>query len=595
MISTMLFLAGWAIRSATAILVAYGLCAVLISGSAAAKHHIWRCALVATLLIPVAMWVVPSIGPRFNSPLNSVLVNHSPASPEVLAGAGTAKIYETASLPTTGRKTLIEGKSYPGQSTPLVGTLAVVIYLVGFVFALGRWALAYRLIRRICRTGRPMDGIGQIVLASSPDLRVPVTLGWRKALIVLPSDAGDWESVRLEAVIRHEKAHIDRRDWVWQTASTLTTALQWFSPALWLLTANLRSTAEEAADNEVLKSGFAASAYASELLFFASRLTRPNLGAISLTTAGGLKMRLKNILDVHRNRDSADWRASATAAFGFGILGVMLATLFPVQAEAQDSLPRASSAQSNLNGKSSRFTDGVTAQFISASSEQSERSTITWTGNGTDQVTSLTDPKYRRARVHFKIEGFGIGADFQDAFTTRLGGLANDGFEARGDGKILDCRSTFDIPSTWKQATFEIGHGSGLFQEVAEIQNMKKGLHMRVLNSRVSTGTEMRDGSVKQKKYSSTDILFDVPKDASERDWRLQAFDAHGNAVQVIKLHGRPINVNGVEGSMASILASPGVIDRVVLVARDFQWIRFKDIPLIPVPARAKIGSSTGS
>ena len=53
---------------------------------------------------------------------------------------------------------------------------------------------------------------------------VPLTYGWPRAALLLPADAVNWPTERLEAALLHELVHIRRRDWAWQMASELADA-----------------------------------------------------------------------------------------------------------------------------------------------------------------------------------------------------------------------------------------------------------------------------------------------------------------------------------------------------------------------------------
>ena len=50
----------------------------------------------------------------------------------------------------------------------------------------------------------------------------------------------------------HERAHIQRHDWVWQGFAQVMTAVFWFHPLVWLAAAQMRQEAEHAADDATL-------------------------------------------------------------------------------------------------------------------------------------------------------------------------------------------------------------------------------------------------------------------------------------------------------------------------------------------------------
>ena len=49
----------------------------------------------------------------------------------------------------------------------------------------------------------------------------------------------DWPAEQRDVVIRHERAHIERRDWLWQAFAQVMTAVFWFHPLVWLAAAQI--------------------------------------------------------------------------------------------------------------------------------------------------------------------------------------------------------------------------------------------------------------------------------------------------------------------------------------------------------------------
>lgn len=102
-----------------------------------------------------------------------------------------------------------------------------------------------------------------VTLSLTRGVPVPMTAA---QTILLPPDALHWSAARLDAVFRHELAHIRRRDWYLLALAELTAALHWANPLVWVLLKSLRAEAELAADDLVLTSGVAPADYASHLL-----------------------------------------------------------------------------------------------------------------------------------------------------------------------------------------------------------------------------------------------------------------------------------------------------------------------------------------
>jgi TonB family protein len=115
-------------------------------------------------------------------------------------------------------------------------------------------------------------------------------------------------------MVRHEQAHIDRQDWLWQTFAECVTAVLWFHPLVWLAAARLRSEAEHAADDRVLANGTGASSYAQQLLDIARRLKQhPPHAAVAMTRRPrALESRIAAILDPALTRTGAGIRGRLT-------------------------------------------------------------------------------------------------------------------------------------------------------------------------------------------------------------------------------------------------------------------------------------------
>jgi beta-lactamase regulating signal transducer with metallopeptidase domain len=137
-------------------------------------------------------------------------------------------------------------------------------------------------------------------LLASPDVPVPVTWGVWRPVILLPGEALRWPANRLQAVLRHELAHVRARDAAMRLAARLACALFWFHPGVWWLARRFEADAEEACDNRVLLSGVRASDYAEWLAASARGVNRQLQGAMALAGRGNLRKRLAAVTDTRR-------------------------------------------------------------------------------------------------------------------------------------------------------------------------------------------------------------------------------------------------------------------------------------------------------
>ena len=169
----------------------------------------------------------------------------------------------------------------------------------------------------------------------SDSAATPLTWGVFRPVILFPACAVEWPADQLELALRHEQAHIARRDWLWQMLANAMNAVFWFHPLVWLANAELRREAESAADDMVLASGVDAVDYAEQLV----RVARFMSGAVPLTVVPMarsriLESRVREILDPLRRRGRASLAARAAVAV------MACACLVPLLALQQESALR---------------------------------------------------------------------------------------------------------------------------------------------------------------------------------------------------------------------------------------------------------------
>lgn len=232
--------------------------------SPAARHVVWR----ATLLGPLASSAV-ALG-----------VDHgwqwalTPAHPASEAGAAAARSAAALGPELTGPVELVRDAA--SQATPLhlevtaplpwsallVGIWALVA-LVG-VLLIGRAAIRQRRAfepRAPITHGACVDALDRLArragmrhhvrLSRSAAASTPLVLGARE--ICLPERALELEQGALEAVLAHELAHIERRDLGWVNGALFLQALLWFQPLHRKARAELRESAELAADDRAVE------------------------------------------------------------------------------------------------------------------------------------------------------------------------------------------------------------------------------------------------------------------------------------------------------------------------------------------------------
>lgn len=137
----------------------------------------------------------------------------------------------------------------------------------------------------------------------------PLTWGFFRPRIVLPAESVAWPASELEAVLAHERAHIERADWAIHLLVWGVCALFWFHPGVWWARRALVQEAEQAADDRVLGTGVRASDYAALLL----RHARPHAPGLALGSSV-VGARVRAVLDT-RSRSPRRWTVAGPTLF----------------------------------------------------------------------------------------------------------------------------------------------------------------------------------------------------------------------------------------------------------------------------------------
>jgi TonB family protein len=192
------------------------------------------------------------------------------------------------------------------------------LWAAGVVLAAARMAMSLIRLARVTRASR----LEFANVRSTSDVGTPLTWGLLRPVILLPNYALDWPSEKRDWAIRHEQAHIARRDWFWQVFAQFMTCLFWFHPLVWVAASRLRDEAEHAADDAVLAAGADAPDYAAQLVEVARQLqSQTALAGVSMVRTPVLENRVTSILNSGLKRSPAGRTARwAIAAAALGLL-----------------------------------------------------------------------------------------------------------------------------------------------------------------------------------------------------------------------------------------------------------------------------------
>jgi beta-lactamase regulating signal transducer with metallopeptidase domain len=201
-----------------------------------------------------------------------------------------------------------ENDAVPCSTAPPISTtrLAVIcVVLIGWaggaIFTIARAMMARRMVNQwYVRSSDYQEALKRRHLPELPalfpkntevrvslhaELMVPITWGVRKPVVLLPTQASEWESSRLTAVLLHEVAHIRRFDNLTQLFALLTCAFHWFNPVFWHGSRIMEAESEIAADDFALLRGVKPSNYAEVLLSLDAQLSHSTAHSVFAQTA----------------------------------------------------------------------------------------------------------------------------------------------------------------------------------------------------------------------------------------------------------------------------------------------------------------------
>lgn len=317
----LMIIAGIALKT-SALIVVVGLLSVALGRqSAAFRHMLWTLALALCVLMPIAVFLLPS---------------HSIATLQ-------AEVLQLSSQISTLTLPRVRGSEWEGAD---FASMLIAIWIIGACCVLARELLASiglsrwrrhaqplasaRWIATLTRTSaaRGLDNRGLRVLESQ-HIASPCTWGVLRPVLLLPTAGDAWpESARRSALL-HELAHVQRRDALSTLISRLACAVHWYNPLVWFAAERIRGLQERACDDVVLSAGAMPSEYAQFLLDVAthvSGLSRPARAAIGMAHCSSLRTRIVAILDPGATRSRPQRLRVVAACASLFAFTVFLAT-----------------------------------------------------------------------------------------------------------------------------------------------------------------------------------------------------------------------------------------------------------------------------
>jgi TonB family protein len=289
--------------------LAFLVVAVLRRNSSATRHHVWAAAIIATLLLPFCIAILPAWHSTALSSPTASLASARAAAPATTVPA----------LPTI----IVNAVAGSSEFNAFAGTV-LAFWAFGLLLFATRLLVGFSRLAWLSTRSKPFFedvwmhdalnlsnsfGISRSVrlLECRSTLAMPLTCGVFRPVVILPGSAAHWTEERRRIVLSHELAHIARHDWLLQICAELARALYWFHPLVWLAAARLRQESERACDDAVLLSGIAPIHYANQLLDLARTLRNSRRAwstALAIARPTNLERRFAAMLNSSVNRNN---------------------------------------------------------------------------------------------------------------------------------------------------------------------------------------------------------------------------------------------------------------------------------------------------
>jgi len=274
-------------------------------------------------------------------------------SGDVSLAADRAPISPGATVPTTGAaKAVLAGS---------VDLLVSLLWPAGLAVLVLRLAIGLAGAVKLTSEGTPLGGPAwrilierflalvplrrKIRLRSHPGVLVPLTWGWRRPVVLLPSGADSWTEEERSSALFHELSHVKRADFPVMLLVRTSLALFWWNPLCWIVYRELLKEQELACDELVLRAGIRPSAYAASLLAFrrsAGFRWNPSAALLGMLGRSSFQERLAAILKRKLISMEVKMRTKIMLALALILAVALVGTARPVsgvEAEAAAAVP----------------------------------------------------------------------------------------------------------------------------------------------------------------------------------------------------------------------------------------------------------------
>jgi len=261
---------------------------------AATRYAVWFVALLALAVMPLLTLWHPT--PEINTLTPPVIVTNT---------------------------TAIAARATSGNSGWIIA-----LWLAGVLLFFARLVRSEVRIGAIMKTALPAPSLGADVMTSQ-EIAYPIAAGFFAPMVILPANVtATLESRDIEAIVRHERAHIARHDILTNLAQRVIEAALFFNPWVYVIGRQLLKEREAACDDWVV-SAADADRYASCLAHLASGPQPAKAPLLTPSAIGSRRMlvgRIARLLNGKATQLKTNYFVLGTSTLAFALLAVLLQT-----------------------------------------------------------------------------------------------------------------------------------------------------------------------------------------------------------------------------------------------------------------------------
>ena len=203
----------------------------------------------------------------------------------------------------------------------------IALWIAGTIVFVARLVRSHLRIGRIMKAALPAPNLGADILTSH-DVAYPIAAGFFAPMVILPADiATTLEPRDLEAIVRHERAHIARHDILTNLAQRSIEACLFFNPWVYLIGRQLLKEREAACDDWAVNATGEPDRYVSCLAQLASGVHPMRTPLLTPSALGSRRMlvgRIARLLNGKATQLKTNYLVLGASTLAFALLAVVL-------------------------------------------------------------------------------------------------------------------------------------------------------------------------------------------------------------------------------------------------------------------------------